>query len=479
MLRRAFSNYWISGHYDKLLEMAPFFIYGSQSPLMIISGPTESGKTNLTYNIFAELTSSGLYDSSYSISTRLNTQDEREEVVIELKNKPKTQIFLISLHEQVAALISKFESELDKQTKQNIFEIYITYIKKVCSFIDENQVEISQDLMQGLNNILEGNPQVKELTSLNEKKFIEVIHKVPFNTGFQLVASTLLSTGFETSLGSESCEFLVKLLVILNEHCNKKGIPNFLLRIDDSHFLYKEDQGKEYLKNLIFNLLAHKGVTCMIIGNCQFEQIIRMLNKNKDSIAWFHLENYTKENSDKLYNLFEMNVNEEDKEKMFKVVGGNIAVADETNDRIKDGLSLDAIYDDYLDSGVDGIDKFFKILEMQNEGLSIKEKIFGANNNAARAFTHFLTNFMENYEQGMKMNIQEFSYNPVVEGLVIYGILNYNPIEEVLKFDKPIIAELLKKSSKYSKYSGWLNKSKNKQAYETLLDEYSKSEMNP
>ena len=478
MLRRAFSTYWLSGQYEKLLEMAPFFIYGSKSPLMIISGPTESGKTNLTHNILAELVSSGLYNESYSISTSLNPHDELEGA-IDLREKSKTQVFLESLHDQVSSLISHFEAELDKQTKQSLYELYITYIKKVTSYIEENQVEISQELIQGLNDILQNNPQVKELTSLNEKLIIEVIHKVPLNIGFQIIASILLSTDYESSLGSESSEFLVKLLVCLNEYCNVKGIPNFLLRIDDSHFLYKEDQGKDYLKNLIFNLLAFKGVSCLIIGNCQFEQIIRMLHQNKDSIAWFHLDNYPKETTDALYKIFEMDVNEENKEEMWKVVGGNFAVADEVNDRMKQGLSLNSIYNDFLNSGASSVDAFFEVLEMQNDNLSIKEKIFGANNNAARAFTHFLTNFMENHDQGMKMSIKEFSYNPVVEGLVIYGLLNYNPIDEVLKFDKPIMAELLKKSSKYSKYSGWLNKSKNKQAYESLLDEYSKSEMNP
>jgi hypothetical protein len=477
MLKRLFSNFWISGKFETLLENAPFYIAGSQNPFMIISGPSESGKTNLSHNIMEQLVETGLFDQDFQISTSLNPGDEEEGSVVE-EEKSLTQVFLESLHAQTAELLSKIESKLDVKTKQNILDVFVTYAKKVTKNCEENPMENPGPVLDELNKIVENYQRLPKFQDFSERQYRNVLSQMSLNDCFSVMVVSLFSTNIEESIGSIASEFLVKTLLQITLFCIENGSPRPFLRIDDTHYLYKEESGKDYLKNFVHSLISHKGVSCLFIGNCQFEEIIRLLHQNKDQIAWFHLENFNEDSSHDLYELFNLKVDDSKKKLLWETVGGNIAAADVVSERLAQGEPLEQIYQDFLKTGSKSIDLFFKVLEEQQDTLSIKEKVFGPDYNTARAFVHFLSQFLENPQQEQKIPISEYSANPVIEGLVVYGVITYNPVTEILKLDKPIISELLKNSEKYQKYSLWLSKSKNREAYSSLLSQYTNLVLN-
>ena len=492
MLKRLFSKNWVSGNFTNLLEHSTFYIAGSNSPLIIISGPSNSGKTTLSHNIIASLCSTGLHNFNTTISVSLKNEEFElqsedpqkspktplEDQTEEKETESKSNVFTLidSLYTQSSEFIEYVENDIDISTKQQILQLLTKTSKKITAFQELNEIESFEEVLSEANKYLQPLANIKPLANFSEPELFRILSEASLKASFNVISTCLFNINIESSFGSETSELLINVLLILNKFCLDKNRPTCLLRIDDTHLLYMDEIGKEYLVNFVRNLLKFKGLGCLLLGNCQFGEVLKMIKSQNENVAWMHLENYSKDSVHSLYEQFKIDSKTLDQELLWTVTGGNVYAGEEVSLRLNNGQTLEQIKKDFLDYGVKSFDKILSSLTDQEE--SLKQKIFGASNDTIRAFVYFLTNFLNEPDQKMKINLNDFSLNPIIEGLVVYGLLTYNPINETLTFDKPILSEILKHSTQYAKYSTWMQQSKNKQAYEDILADYSKTFLN-
>lgn len=492
MLKRLFSKNWVSDSFSNLLEQSTFYLAGSNSPLLIISGPSNSGKTTLSHNIIGGLCSTGIYNLNTTISVSLKNEefelqnedsqnspkipsiDQTEEKETESKSNVFT--FIDSLYTQSSDFIEIVESDIDLSTKQQILQLLTKTSKKIVAHQELNEIESLEEILSEANNYLQPFPNIRPLADLSEPELLRILSEASLKVNFNIISTCLFNINIESSFGYETSELLINFLLILNKFCLDQNRPTCLLRIDDTHLLYMDDIGKEYLMNFIRNMLKFKGLGCLVIGNCQFGEVLKMIRSQSENVAWMHLGNYSKDSVHNLYEELKIDTKNVDQELLWTVTGGNIYTGEEVAQRLKSGQTLEQVKNEFLENGVKSFDKIFTLLVEQE--VSFKEKIFGASNNTIRGFVYFLSNFLNEPDQKMKINLNEFSLNPIIEGLVVYGLLTYNPVDEILTFDKPILSEILKHSTQFAKYSAWMHQSKNKKAYEDILAEYSKSLIN-
>ena len=87
---------------------------------------------------------------------------------------------------------------------------------------------------------------------------------------------------------------MIKILNVLNEYCLENNQPSVIIRLNDTHLFYRNEILKEFYTNLAYNIIKNRNIPCVLEGASQFESTLLLLADNRDSISWFHVEDYTK-----------------------------------------------------------------------------------------------------------------------------------------------------------------------------------------
>ena len=131
-------------------------------------------------------------------------------------------------------------------------------------------------------------------------------------------------------------------------------------------------------------------------------------------------------------------------------------------------ISPEEINKSIYENALNSIEAYFETLKDNEEQQDIKEKIAGGEIMMIRAAMYFLKNLSGEENQQLKVENEEFSSNILMQELVIGRLLKYNPITEILSFDKGFLPTVLTKCSYWKLTSSWLDMKRNKFAYDKL-----------
>lgn len=463
MLRRLFSNKWIRGNLNSFLEAMPLVLTGSEAPFVVVSGPFESGKTSAINMTLSTLKETDFF--SDQLTAYVNVKDSAHEDPFAI---------VIHLNSSVTTALKYIQSDLDLATTQELLNLISTCAKKIGNY-EENQTkpeETFQEQLKILNAKLEDYSKVPKLKALTSASLLQTIEKISISDAYELVSTGIIISSMEERFGDETADLIVKVLKVLNRFCLENNKPTVLLRVEDTHLFYRSEATRDFFTNLVHSVIRNKGCTCIFEGASQFEEALKTIKEHENSVNWFHIDDFNREETMEILVEAKPNLSEKEKELYWDWTYGNLSLVYNIASAIQaDELTPTEITGTISKNTLEIIDGYLNSLMDPEEKLAISEKFMGISNLTMRAVLYVLKNLSEEKSQQISVTIEEFSNNIVMQDLVIQRLLSYCAVSETLSFDKGFLPKLLPQSSHWSLTTSWVQMKKNRYVYDKICGE--------
>ena len=283
MIFRFFSSKWITGSLNSLIETAPLVLSGSEVPILILSGPFESGKSTAIDAVVSSLFSNEIFSENLTILTDIKDTTEEDPISI-----------ISTINSSITSSISSLSSNFTTTNKQDLLTIISTYAKKLSIYEKENKNPNKTQNLEILNTKLENYSKILKIKDLTSESFLHIVENLNIFEAYDFIVFAIMISEMEEVYGEDSAEMMIKILNVLNEYCLENNQPSVIIRLNDTHLFYRNEILKEFYTNLAYNIIKNRNIPCVLEGASQFESTLLLLADNRDSISWFHVEDYTK-----------------------------------------------------------------------------------------------------------------------------------------------------------------------------------------
>ena len=460
MLRRLFSSKWVKGGLGEFAESAPLLLSGSESPLLILSGPFESGKSTALNTILGTLCETEIFSGELVVSTPIRDSTLEHPLSV-----------IAALNASVTHSISHLEPDFPTSAKHDLLSLIVTYARKLGAFEDANPSE-EESLVQKLdilNEKIKNYSKIPRLKSLSPSSLLQVVEKLSLADAYEFVTAGIITSSMEATFGEESSEMLVKTLNTLNKYCTEVDRPTVILKLEDTHIFYRTEITKDFYTCLVQNILKSRGSACVLEGASQFESTLVLLKEHASTVDWFHFEDLTKEEASELWAQAKPGLSEDDKAILWDSCFGNISLVHNMASAIADGeMTPSGLHTLIRENALASINSYLDTLHDPENDTSLKEKALGVNEIGIRAVLYVLKNLAAEPNKQLQVEIPDFSTNGVMQELVIQRLLKYCAVTQTISFDKGFLPEVLPKISHWGLTSSWLEMRRNRYAYDKI-----------
>ena len=458
MIFRFFSSKWITGSLNSLIETAPLVLSGSEVPILILSGPFESGKSTAIDAVVSSLFSNEIFSENLTILTDIKDTTEEDPISI-----------ISTINSSITSSISSLSSNFTTTNKQDLLTIISTYAKKLSIYEKENKNPNKTQNLEILNTKLENYSKILKIKDLTSESFLHIVENLNIFEAYDFIVFAIMISEMEEVYGEDSAEMMIKILNVLNEYCLENNQPSVIIRLNDTHLFYRNEILKEFYTNLAYNIIKNRNIPCVLEGASQFESTLLLLADNRDSISWFHVEDYTKKEAFDVWTEDNKDLNERDKELLWELSYGNAGLVHNFSAALEEkGVSLAELQKTVWENALNSVNSYFNSLNRIEEELSIKERLLGQSKLPLRSTLYMLKQLSLEKNQEISVEHSDFSTNPVMQELVIQRLLSYNAVNKVLKFDKGFLPKVLEASSYWKYTSSWTEMKRNKYAYDKI-----------
>lgn len=283
MIFRFFSSKWITGSLNSLIETAPLVLSGSEVPILILSGPFESGKSTAIDAVVSSLFSNEIFSENLTILTDIKDTTEEDPISI-----------ISTINSSITSSISSLSPNFTTTNKQDLLTIISTYAKKLSIYEKENENPNKTQNLEILNSKLENYSKILKIKDLTSESFLHIVENLNIFEAYDFIVFAIMISEMEEVYGEDSAEMMIKILNVLNEYCLENNQPSVIIRLNDTHLFYRNEVLKEFYTNLAYHIIKNRNIPCVLEGASQFESTLLLLADNRDSISWFHVEDYTK-----------------------------------------------------------------------------------------------------------------------------------------------------------------------------------------
>lgn len=462
MIKRAFSSLWVSGNVENLLEKAPIIMMGSQNPMLIVSGPFNSGKSYILNLAMASLEASGIINDQLAIYSYMKDDNNDN---LDPMHLP------IFLNQRVSEAIHHLTPSISTSIRHEIQTYLVTCAKKIGMSERERPAQKSDERINHLNELLKKYPRLAKIKEISPEELLRIIENTQLGDAFHVISTALRITSTEEKPGIDSTHLIVSILGILNKMCQEAEKPSVLLRLDDTHMYLRHSIMKDYYANLVINLLKQRGLPCILEGAGQFQEIIRYAKENKNEINWYHVEELTKDESTEIWKEAKNDISSEEIDLLWKCSYGNMSLTHSIKNSLSQGSKAQELNELIHKNATLSLNGYFEQMEDDEEIYSTKEKLLGINKTEIRACLYFLKKLIDEQGSMLEVDIEEFSRNLIMQELVIQRVLAYNPISQILYFDKMFLPKALEGCKMWKLTNTWSEMQRNRYCYEKICME--------
>ncbi|OMJ81840.1 hypothetical protein SteCoe_17603 [Stentor coeruleus] len=462
MIKRAFSSLWVSGNAENLLEKASLIMTGSQNPTLIVSGPFNSGKSYMLNLVMSSLEASGCTNEQLAIYSYMKDDNNEN---LDPMHLP------IFLNQRVSEALNHLTPNMPTAIKHEIQTFLVTYAKKIGMSERERPAQKSDERINNLNELLNKYPRLAKIKEMSPEELLRIVENTQIGDAFHVISSALRLTSIEETPGIDSTYLIVSILSIINKMCQDAEKPSVILRLDDTHMYLRHSIMKDYYTNLVMNIIKQRGLPCILEGACQFQEILRSARDNKSEINWYHIEELTKNESIEIWKEAKNNISPEEIETLWQCSYGNMSLTQSIKIAISEGDKASDLNKLIYENATMSLNGYFAQMEDDEEIYSTKEKLLGINKIEIRACLYFLKKLIDEEGSMIQIDIDEFSKNLIMQELVIQRILAYNPISQILYFDKMFLPKALEKCDLWKLTNTWSEMQRNRYCYEKICME--------